>query len=61
MTLKQLIDFLTIKPAQAFKLNYGKIEIGMPADLVLLDLEEEQVINPVIPSFPKEKTRHLLA
>jgi dihydroorotase len=46
MTLKQLIDFLTIKPAKAFNLNYGKIEIGMPADLVLLDLEEEQVINP---------------
>ena len=45
-TLKQLIDFLTIKPAKAFNLNYGKIEIGMPADLVLLDLEEEQVINP---------------
>ncbi|OCA89693.1 dihydroorotase [Bacillus sp. FJAT-27986] len=46
MTLKQLIDFLTIKPAQAFKLNYGKIEIGRQADLVLIDLEEEQVINP---------------
>ncbi len=46
MTLKQLIDFLTIKPAQAFKLNSGKIQIGMPADLVLINLEEEQVINP---------------
>lgn len=46
MTLKQLIDSLTIKPAQAFKLDCGKIEIGRHADLVLLDLEEEQVINP---------------
>ena len=46
MTLKQLIDFLTIKPAESFNLNYGKIEIGKPADLVLLDLDEEQIINP---------------
>ena len=46
MTLKQLIDFLTIKPADSFKLDYGKIEIGKSADLVLLDLDEEKVINP---------------
>ena len=46
LTLKQLIDFLTIKPAAVFNLDYGKIEIGKPADLVLIDLEEEQVINP---------------
>lgn len=46
MTLKQLIDFLTIKPADSFNLDYGKIEIGKPADLVLLDLDEEQIINP---------------
>lgn len=46
MTIEQLINYLTIKPAQAFDLPYGKIEVGAPADLVLLDLNEEDSINP---------------
>ncbi|MED3564201.1 dihydroorotase [Bacillus xiapuensis] len=46
ITLEQLIEFLTKKPAEAFGLPYGKIEVGTPADLVLLNLEEERVINP---------------
>ncbi|MDR6997971.1 dihydroorotase [Neobacillus niacini] len=46
VTLEQLIAFLTRKPAEAFGLPYGKIEIGAPADLVLLNLTDEQVINP---------------
>lgn len=44
-TLKQLIDFLTIKPAEAFELASGKIEIGMDADIVLLDLQHSEKIN----------------
>ncbi|WP_075980991.1 dihydroorotase [Bacillus massilinigeriensis] len=46
MTLKQLIDYLTIKPAQSFNLPYGKIEVGADADIVLLDLEHRKVIDP---------------
>lgn len=46
ITLKQLIDYLTIKPAQAFSLEGGKIEIGAAADLVLLDLNHEEIIDP---------------
>ncbi|WP_026574819.1 dihydroorotase [Bacillus sp. UNC438CL73TsuS30] len=46
ITLEQLIEFLTKKPAEAFGLPYGKIEVGAPADLVLLNLTEEHVINP---------------
>ncbi|WP_077211460.1 dihydroorotase [Bacillus dakarensis] len=46
MTLKQLIDFLTIKPADAFGLPFGKIEVGAPADLVILDLDHKETINP---------------
>nr|WP_263328066.1 dihydroorotase [Neobacillus sp. Marseille-Q6967] len=46
ITLDQLIDYLTIKPAETFNLPYGKIEVGAPADLVLLNLEEEREINP---------------
>lgn len=46
LTLEQLIALLTAKPAQSFGLPYGKIEVGEAADLVLIDLNEEQVINP---------------
>lgn len=45
MSLKQLIDYLTIKPAQAFNLPYGKIEVGSAADLAVLDLESEETID----------------
>lgn len=43
-TLKQLLEYLTIKPAQVFGFEFGKLEVGAPADLVLLDLEKEQEI-----------------
>lgn len=46
MTLEQLIDYLTIKPAQSFNLPYGRIEEGAVADLVLLDLDHRKVIDP---------------
>lgn len=44
-TLKQLIDWMTIKPAEVFGLPYGKIEVGATADLVFIDLEKEQTID----------------
>jgi dihydroorotase len=46
ITLQQLIECLTKKPAETFKLPFGRIEIGAPADLVLLDLEREASIHP---------------
>jgi dihydroorotase len=46
MTLKQLIDFLTMKPREAFSLPYGKINVDSAADLVFLDLEYQEKINP---------------
>ncbi|QCR31732.1 dihydroorotase [Lysinibacillus sp. SGAir0095] len=45
-TLKQLVDWLTVKPAQIFDLPYGTVEVGATADLVLIDLNKEQTINP---------------
>lgn len=45
-TLKQLTDWLTEKPADVFGLGYGRIAEGLPADLVLIDLEQEKKINP---------------
>ena len=44
-SLKQLIDWMTEKPAGVFNLPFGKIEVGATADLVLLDLNKEQVID----------------
>ncbi|MCZ2258849.1 dihydroorotase [Sporosarcina sp. G11-34] len=44
-TMQQLIDWMTIKPADVFGLPYGKIEKGAPADLVLIDLNKEQKID----------------
>lgn len=46
LTEKQLVDFLTVKPAQAFNLPYGKLEVGAVADLVLVDLTKEESIDP---------------
>ena len=46
MTLKQLIDFLTLRPAAAFGLSYGELKVGSPADVVMIDLEEKKNINP---------------
>lgn len=44
-TLKQLVDWMTVKPAQIFDLPYGTIEVGASADLTIIDLENEQTVN----------------
>lgn len=44
-TLKQLIDWMTVKPADTFGLPYGRIQIGASADLTLLDLEIKETID----------------
>jgi dihydroorotase len=46
MTLKQLVDFLTVRPAKTFGLSYGELKAGAPADIVLIDLNLEKEINP---------------
>ena len=46
MTLQQLMDYLTVKPAQSFKLDMGTLEAGKKADIVILDLEEKNKIDP---------------
>ena len=45
LTLQQLVDFLTVKPAESFSLPYGQLKEGAIADIVLIDLETEQEIN----------------
>lgn len=46
LSLKQLVDFLTKKPADIFNLPYGKLSEGSVADLVLIDMEQEETIDP---------------
>ena len=45
ISLERLLSYLTSKPCDAFKLPYGRIEEGKQADIVLLDLKEEKVID----------------
>ena len=44
-TLKQLVDWMSVKPAKIFDLPYGTIEVGASADLVLIDLNKEKTVN----------------
>ncbi len=45
-TLKQLTEWMTIKPAQVFKLSgVGKIEVGYCADLTLIDLNTAEKVD----------------
>jgi dihydroorotase len=43
--LHQLIDWLTIKPAEVFGLPYGKLEENAAADLTVVDLNKNTVID----------------
>jgi dihydroorotase len=45
-TLKQLVDWLTVKPARAFDLEYGTLASGVQADMTIINLTEEEDINP---------------
>lgn len=44
-TLKQLIDWMALKPAEVFDLPYGKLEEGALADLTLIDLDKKYTID----------------
>lgn len=45
ITLKQLIDSMSTKPAEIFGLPYGKLAVGMPADITVIDLDKEMSID----------------
>ncbi len=45
-TLKQLIDWMTIKPSSLFNLPFGLLEVGGGADFTLIDLNEQKMIDP---------------
>ncbi|WP_028561594.1 dihydroorotase [Paenibacillus pinihumi] len=41
-----LLERMTSKPAQVFGLGSGRLETGAPADLTLIDLENEREVDP---------------
>ncbi|WP_226037960.1 dihydroorotase [Aquibacillus saliphilus] len=45
ITLKQLIDWMTVKPANVFNLPYGILEQGVPADLTVINLDMKKKID----------------
>ncbi|MBU0278438.1 dihydroorotase [Gemella sp. zg-1178] len=45
-TLEQLVDMMSSKVARTFDLPYGKLEANELADLVVIDLERKEKINP---------------
>ncbi|WP_026906048.1 dihydroorotase [Paucisalibacillus globulus] len=45
ISIKQLVDWLTIKPASVFNLPYGRLAEGEIADLTLINLEAETTID----------------
>ncbi len=44
-TLQQLISWMTYAPSKAFKLPYGQLGVGSIADIVVLDLNREEIID----------------
>ncbi|ULG75062.1 dihydroorotase [Macrococcus brunensis] len=44
-TLEQLVEYLTTKPADVFKLPYGRLAVGEPADIAVINLDEEYEIK----------------
>jgi dihydroorotase len=45
-TLEFLIDKMTRKPADVFGLPWGRLSAGSDADLVIIDLEKERLVDP---------------
>ncbi len=45
ITLEKLVDIMSMAPAKRFDVEHG-IEVGLPADLTVYDLNEEYVIDP---------------
>lgn len=45
VSLNQLVDWLTVKPAKIFNFKEGTLDIGVSADLAVFDIEKETTVN----------------
>lgn len=46
LSLIDLVEKMSLAPARLFGLPWGRIEVGRAADITIIDLEQEKVINP---------------
>ena len=46
ISLEKLVDMMSVRPREIFGLKGGNIAVGEPADLALLDLNQEWTVNP---------------
>src|SRR5699024_6169065 len=46
LPLSLIIKKMTLEPARVFGLETGRLEVGAPADLTLIDLEQERTVDP---------------
>ncbi|WP_036646757.1 dihydroorotase [Paenibacillus pini] len=44
--LSTLVQRMTVEPAKVFGLEQGRLEVGAPADLTMIDLNSEKVVDP---------------
>lgn len=46
ITLEKLVEMMSVRPREIFGIEGGEIKEGAPADLALLDIDKEWVVNP---------------
>lgn len=46
ITLEKLIDMMSVRPREIFGIEGGKIEVGAPANLALIDPERQWTVTP---------------
>ena len=48
LTLTQLVERMSLAPAKVLGLNKGSLQVGMPADITIVDVESSYLIDPEI-------------
>lgn len=48
LTLMELLEKMTVNPAELYHLPTGKIQVGAPADLVLFNPDEEWIVDKFV-------------
>ncbi len=46
ITLNQLVERMSLAPAKVLGINKGSLQVGMPADITIVDVESSYLIDP---------------
>lgn len=46
LTLNQLVERMSLSPAKVLGINKGSLQVGMPADITIVDIESSYLIDP---------------